>query len=182
MVLEYPNNEEPVASAQGPLEGVAVKYKPLLDSLLSFTRGREYDKNKVYTKRDLRTRTPTDVIWWMNLKTFGTPDPANNANLTECRRSSRKYWKKASRSFLMPNRLIVWVSGRALRRREPNENHWSEQSYKAYQEQEDGSQKARETVKTSKTSTNDWRMEDNEKVYSWIIMETIGCGDVLCML
>ena len=95
MGLEYPDDEEPVASTQGPLEGVAVKYKPLLDSLLSFVHGCEYDKNKVYTKQELRAITPTDVLRWMNLKTFGTPDPANDANPTECRSSSLEYWKKA---------------------------------------------------------------------------------------
>ena len=93
MVLEYPNNEEPVTSTQGPLEGVAVKYKPSLDSLLSFVHGCEYDKNKAYTKRELRAITPTDVLRWMNLKTFGNPDPANDANPTECRSSSLEYWK-----------------------------------------------------------------------------------------
>ena len=66
MVLEYPDDEEPVASTQGPLEGVAVKYNSLLDSLLSFVHGCEYDKNKAYTKRELRAITPTDVLSYMD--------------------------------------------------------------------------------------------------------------------
>ena len=47
----------------------------------------------------------------MNIKTFGTPNPTNDVNPTECRSSSLEYWKKAI-SFFMPNRLIVWVSDR----------------------------------------------------------------------
>ena len=62
MVFKHPDNEEPVASTQGPLEGVAVKYKPLLDSLLSFVHGCEYDKNKAHTKREMRAITPNDVL------------------------------------------------------------------------------------------------------------------------
>ena len=51
MVLEYPDDEESVASTQGPLEGVAVKYKPLLDMFIacccSYT-GASMTKNKGY--------------------------------------------------------------------------------------------------------------------------------------
>jgi hypothetical protein len=80
--------------------GVAAKYKPSLERLLLFVHGREYHKNKVYTKRDSSAiSTPTDVLRWMNLKKFGTPDLANDANPTECRSSSLEYWKKAI-SFL----------------------------------------------------------------------------------
>ena len=50
------------------------------------------------------------MLRWMNLKAFGTPNPENDVNLTECRSSSLEYWKKAI-SLFMPNRLIVWVSG-----------------------------------------------------------------------
>ena len=36
MVLEYPDDEEPVASTQGPLEGIAVKYDIASPAMTSF--------------------------------------------------------------------------------------------------------------------------------------------------
>ena len=63
MVLDYPDDEEPVASTQGPLEVVAVKYEPSLDMFIAYCRsytGASMTKNKGYTKPDLRAITPTD--------------------------------------------------------------------------------------------------------------------------
>jgi hypothetical protein len=47
----------------------------------------------------------------MNLKAFGVSDPPNDANPTFARSNSLAFWKKAI-SFLMPNRLIPWYTGR----------------------------------------------------------------------
>ncbi len=45
------------------------------------------------------------------MKAFGVPDPPSDANPTFARSNSLAYWKKAM-SFFMPDRLVVWVSGR----------------------------------------------------------------------
>jgi hypothetical protein len=46
----------------------------------------------------------------MNVKTFDNPDPPLDANPTECRCCSLKFWKKAL-PFFMPDHLIAWVLG-----------------------------------------------------------------------
>ncbi len=45
------------------------------------------------------------------MKAFGVPDPPSDANPTFARSNLLAYWKKAI-SFFMPDRLVVWVSGR----------------------------------------------------------------------
>jgi hypothetical protein len=47
----------------------------------------------------------------MNVKAFGVPDPPSDANPTFAQSNSLAYWNKAI-SFFMPDRLVVWVSGR----------------------------------------------------------------------
>ncbi len=107
----YPDDDEISPSTMMPLEGVAGHYKSSLDSLLSFVHGRAYGRTKMYTKGELRALTPHDVVRWMNVKAFGIPDPPSDANPTLARSNSLAYWKKAI-SFFMPDRLVVWVSGR----------------------------------------------------------------------
>ena len=107
----YDDDHEPVASTIPPLQGVAVQYKVTLDHLMSFVHGIDYGRDHTYTKGELRALTPLDVLRWMNVKTFGDPDPAVDANPTSARSNSLEYYKKAISHF-MPNRLIAWVSGR----------------------------------------------------------------------
>lgn len=111
MIQHYIDNDEISPSTMPPLQGVAKQYKGTLDSLMSFVHGRAYGQGKTYTKGELRALTPKDVVRWMNLKAFGITDPPADANPTLARSNSLAYWKKAI-SFFMPNRLIVWVSGR----------------------------------------------------------------------
>jgi Transcriptional activator of glycolytic enzymes len=107
----YDDDDEIVASTIPPLQGVALQYKSTLDNLLSFVHNQDYTRDKTYTKGELRALTPHHILQWMNLKAFGVTDPALDANPTLARANSLEYWKKAL-SFFMPNRLIVWVSGR----------------------------------------------------------------------
>ena len=111
MVQSFPDNDEVFTSTRMPLQGVAVQYKSALDSLLSFVHDSSYERTKTYTKGELRALTPDDVVRWMNVKAFGVPDPPSDANPTFARSNSLAYWKKAI-SFFMPDRLVVWVSGR----------------------------------------------------------------------
>jgi hypothetical protein len=90
---------------------MALRYKATLDNLMSLVHGREYTRDQTYTKGELRALTPLHVLQWMNLRTFGVTDPALDANPTLARSNSLEFYKK-SISFFMPNRLIVWVSGR----------------------------------------------------------------------
>jgi hypothetical protein len=107
----YADHDDVSPSTMPPLQGVAINYKPTLDSLLSFVHGHVYSRAQTYTNGELRALTPQDVVRWMNLRAFGSPDPPSDANPTLARSASLAYWKKAI-SFFMPNRLIVWVSGR----------------------------------------------------------------------
>ena len=90
-------------------------YKSILDALMSFIdglgEGEEYGKEKVYSQVELNRVTPDDVVRWMNLRCFGTPDPALDADPKLARSNTLQFYKKAI-SFFMPNRLITWNSSR----------------------------------------------------------------------
>jgi Transcriptional activator of glycolytic enzymes len=110
--MQYEDDAEIAPSTIPPLQGVAVTYKSTLDSLMSFVHATPpYTRDKTYTKAELRALTPENVLHWMNLKAFGVEDPPMDANPTLARGNSLAFWKKAI-SFFMPNRLMVWVSGR----------------------------------------------------------------------
>jgi hypothetical protein len=104
----YNDNNEIVASNIPPLQGVALQYKPTLDNLLSFVHNQECTHKKTYTKGETN---PQHILQCMNQKAFGVTDPALDANPTLATANSLEYWKKAL-SFFMPNRLIIWLSGR----------------------------------------------------------------------
>ena len=103
-------DDELVSSMAPPLQGVAKGYKPLLDAVMSFVHGVNYGRDRKYTKVELRALTPNDVVRWMNLKTFGIPDPPIDSNPMFARSNTLAFWKKAI-SFFMPDRLVSWVSG-----------------------------------------------------------------------
>jgi hypothetical protein len=109
--MAYDDDDELVSSTVPPLQGVARDYKSSLDSMMSFVHGVEYGRERQYTKGELRAVTPNDVLRWMNVKTFGIPDPPIDANPTGARSNTLAFWKKAI-SFFMPDRLVSWVSGR----------------------------------------------------------------------
>jgi hypothetical protein len=112
-MVSYADDDELTTSTVPPFQGVALEYKSLLDSLISYSFDGvlDYGKERQYTKGELRALTPDDVVAWMNVKTFDDPDPPSDANPTECRCRSLKFWKKAL-SFFMPDCLTVCVLGR----------------------------------------------------------------------
>ena len=95
--MQYADDEEIAPSTVPPLEGVAVKYKSTLDSLLSFVHKTEYTQETTYTKGKLHALTPENVLHWMNIKTFGMADPPMDANPISARSNSLAFWKKRYR-------------------------------------------------------------------------------------
>ena len=91
------------------------RYRVHLDSLMSFVhnrpQGQAYTRTQAYRTSELNAITPLDVLRWMNIKTFGIPDPPLDANPVSARSSSLNFYKK-SISFYMPNRLIAWSTTR----------------------------------------------------------------------
>jgi hypothetical protein len=83
------------------------KYKATFDAFMSFVHQREYSREYEYTVEEKSALTPSDVVRWMNVKTFGIEDPPIDANPVHARSSSLEFWKKAI-SFYMPNRLVPW--------------------------------------------------------------------------
>ncbi len=59
----------------------------------------------MYTAEEMNAIAPDHVLTWMKLKTYGTPDPDDDANPTRARSNSLKYWKKAL-SFLY--QIVIW--------------------------------------------------------------------------
>lgn len=70
-------------------------YKPTLVSMMPYLEGVQYTKDHAFTDAQLSLVTAGNVLQWMNVKTFGIPDPPINANPTLARSNSIKYWKKA---------------------------------------------------------------------------------------
>jgi hypothetical protein len=68
--------------------------------------GSEYPRDHVHAIEVLAAVTPNDVLRYLNLKTFGTTEPAGDANPISARASSLAMDKKAI-SYFMPNR-DVW--------------------------------------------------------------------------
>ncbi|KAI2490183.1 hypothetical protein MHU86_24405 [Fragilaria crotonensis] len=65
--------------------------------------GGEYHRDHVHAMEVLAAITPNDVLRYMNLKTFGTTEPAGDANPISARANSLAMDKKAI-SYFMPNR------------------------------------------------------------------------------
>jgi hypothetical protein len=90
-------------------------YKQILDSLMSsvdhLKPGNEYECDRVYTDAEKRRVTPRELILWLNIRTFGDPDPAPDLVIKPLVRANTvAFWKKAI-SFHMPNRLDGWQTG-----------------------------------------------------------------------
>ena len=73
--------------------------------------GSEYSPDHVHAMEVLAAITPNDVLRYMNLRTFGTTEPARDANPTSARANTLAMDKKAI-SFFMPNR-DTWSMTRA---------------------------------------------------------------------
>lgn len=83
------------------------QYKPYLVQFMSFRDGRNYQKDDIFSNEELASITPQQLVRFMRLKVYGTPDPPIDANPTEGRASSLLFIKKAI-SFFMPNRLMKY--------------------------------------------------------------------------
>ena len=90
-------------------------YKRVLDSLMSSVHrlevGQDYGAEREYTDDEKRQVTPEEMVRWLNLRTFGVPDPGPNESIRPLvRANTLAFWKKAI-SFHMPDRLHGWRSG-----------------------------------------------------------------------
>ena len=73
--------------------------------------GQEYEYEREYTDAELRQVTPTELVRWLNLRTFGVTDPGPNTAIRPLvRANTLAFWKK-SISFHMPDCLHGWRSG-----------------------------------------------------------------------
>ncbi len=71
-------------------------YKQVLDSLMSsvdrLEPGNEYECDRVYTDAEKRRVTPGELICWLNIPTFGDPDPAPDLVIKPGMRNNRLYY------------------------------------------------------------------------------------------
>jgi hypothetical protein len=85
-----------------------------MSSVHRWEAGQEYKYEREYTDAELREVTPTELMRWLNVRTFGVvhgrgTDVASIRPLV--RANTLAFWKKAL-SFYMPDRLHGWRSGR----------------------------------------------------------------------
>ena len=83
------------------------QYRPSLIKFMSFKDGRNYPKDHEFSTEELSSITPQQIVRFMKLKVYGTPDPPHDANPTNGRSSSLQYLKKAI-SYFIPNRLLKY--------------------------------------------------------------------------
>jgi hypothetical protein len=85
-----------------------IKYKYILASFMSFIHnhaaGSEYPCDHVHAIAVLAAVTPNDVLGYLNMKTFGTTEPAGDANPILARASSLAMDKK---QFCIPCRIAT---------------------------------------------------------------------------
>ena len=101
--MQYPDDDEIAPSTIPPLQGAALKYKPTLDSFISFVHNRgPYTREKTYSKGELRALTPQNVLLWMNLKTFGVVDPPPLMQILLWRGVTHLHFGKKQYHYLCP--------------------------------------------------------------------------------
>ena len=92
------------------------RYKRILDNVMSSVRrlenGQVYPNKREYTDAELREVTPAEMVRWMNLRTFGSPEHARNSDTVRpmVRANTLAFWKMAV-TFFMPDCLHGWRSG-----------------------------------------------------------------------
>jgi hypothetical protein len=73
--------------------------------------GQEYSFEREYTDDEKRQVTPAEMVRWLNVRTFGVPNPGSEESIRPLVRAhTLAFWKKAI-SFHMPDRLHGWRSG-----------------------------------------------------------------------
>ena len=72
----------------------------------------EFGYKREYTDAEMRQVTPTELVRWLNLRTFGVPNPGPDDELIRplVHANTLAFWKKAI-SFYMPNQVHGWRSG-----------------------------------------------------------------------
>ena len=83
------------------------QYKPSLIAMMNFKDGNRYNDSHEFTTEELVKVNPNDIVRWMKMKVYGTPDPTEEQNPVHGRSSSLVFAKKAISSF-MPNKLMQW--------------------------------------------------------------------------
>jgi hypothetical protein len=83
-----------------------------MSSVHRLEAGNDYSIEREYTDDEKRQVTPEELVRWLNLQTFGVPNPGPDDESIQplvCA-NTLAFWKKAI-SFYMPNRLHGWRSG-----------------------------------------------------------------------
>jgi hypothetical protein len=83
-----------------------------MSSVHRLEAGNDYSIEREYTDDEKRQVTPEELVRWLNLQTFGVPNPGPDDESIRplVRANTLAFWKKAI-SFYMPNRLHGWRSG-----------------------------------------------------------------------
>ena len=90
-------------------------YKQILDSLMSSVHrlgpGEQYDYGRVYTDNEKRQVTPEELMRWLNIRTFGVPDPGPQLAIRPLVRANTvAFWKKSY--FILYARSFAWLENR----------------------------------------------------------------------
>jgi hypothetical protein len=93
-------------------------YKRILDSLMSSVHRlveegqEEFGYKREYTDAEMRQVTPTELVRWLNMRTFGVTDPGPNTTIRPLvRANTLAFWKKAISFHIMPD-SFAWMAKR----------------------------------------------------------------------
>ncbi len=72
----------------------------------------EFRYKHEYTDAEMRQVTPSELVRWLNMQTFGVTDPGPNTTIWPLvRANTLAFWKKAISFHIMPDCLHGWRSG-----------------------------------------------------------------------
>ena len=60
---------------QKKVKSLREQYKPSLIAMMSFKYGNWYNDSHEFTTEELAKVNPNDIVRWMKMKVYGTPDP-----------------------------------------------------------------------------------------------------------
>ena len=72
---------------------------------MSFTYQRYYSRAHEFSNQELLSIKPIDIVHWLCLKAYGTPNPEEDANPTEEGRASSLAFIQKALSYFMPNSM-----------------------------------------------------------------------------
>ena len=73
-------------------------------------QGQAYTQTQAYRTSELNAITPLDVLRWMNIKTFGIPNPPLDANPVLPRSRLLNFYKKSISFYIMLPTLLIACS------------------------------------------------------------------------